>query len=271
MADEQQANTTVETDTQPEPVPSSEEQTPPSVEGAEAEPGRAVSKEPETDKEGLPEEVSDRTRREFDKLRKQLREERTKRLETEGAFNAMRPRTQPAAPANPDWMIDPESGTVDVNKLGQAWTNLEQRAARAEQSVNRYIEDTQKREAFKSHPELDSTSDNFDEDLHKRTRAFLFDSMMNPNDYQNKTLTYKEAADLAKGSLGKATEKAKAEGAKEAKEQLTPKEQASLEATGRSDKRNITSANLKDLEVRSRQAGRAGTDAIAERLKRSNL
>ena len=270
MADEPQAQNVPENDTQDAPMPSADQQTAQSGETTKDELNQAEAKVAEAEESNLPKDVKDRTRKEFEKLQRKYREERAKRLEVESAFSAMRPKTQPATSKKPDWMIDPDSGTVDVNKLSQAWTNLEQRAARAEQSVNRYIEDSQRREAVKAHPELDSRSDKFDEDLHKRTRAFLFDSMMHPDEYSNKTLTYKEAADLAKESTGKAVEQAKAEGAKQAKEQLTPKEQASLEATGRSDRRGSTE-KLEDLRVKSRYTSRDGDQAIAERLKRSKL
>lgn len=266
MADDPQAQNVPVKDTPDAPMPSADQQTGEPEGQAAVDSVKDVSVPDNTGE--LPESASERTKREFEKLRRELREERTKRLEKEGLFNAMRPPVAQPTPTKPDWLVDPDSQTVDVNKLHSKLTNAEQRATRAEMAVNNYIQEVQTREALAAHPELDSRSDKFDPELHRKTRAYIFDSMMNPDDYNGKTLTYKEAGDMAKGIGGKAREQAEIEGAKKAIETLTPKEQASLEAVGRSDRRADSLHSLSDLQTRSRQGD---DEAIVERLKRSKL
>ena len=87
--------------------------------------------------------------------------------------------------------------------------------------------------------------------------------MVNPQDYNNKQLSYKEAADLAKGVSSKVIAEAEKVGATKAIEGLTPKEQASLEATGRSDRRTEVS----DLDTLKQNTRRGDLGSIVERLK----
>ena len=101
--------------------------------------------------------------------------------------------------------------------------------------------------------------------MNKRNRAFALDSMIHPEDYSGKPLSFKEAADLAKSNLpAKKVEEVRKEAAKAAIEQLTPKEQASLEAVGSPDRRSQVEQPLEDLRFRSRKGDQ---DAIVERLK----
>ena len=69
---------------------------------------------------------------------------------------------------------------------------------------------------------------------------------------------------MVRGISSEAAEEAEKKGAKKAVEDLTPKEQASLEATGRSDQRSETVSSLEDLRQRSR---RGDLEAVVERLK----
>ena len=158
--------------------------------------------------------------------------------------------------------VDP-NGNIDINGLNNAIYSAQQRAANAEQTVQRWIEDQQTQEAHKAHPELNPNADKFDPVLHKKTRALLMDSMLNPGDYNGRALTYKQAADLAKGVTLQAIADAEKVGAQKAIENLTPKEQASLEATGRSDRRTQVDS-FESLRVRTRKGDKT---AIMERLK----
>ena len=74
----------------------------------------------------------------------------------------------------------------------------------------------------------------------------------------------KQAGDLLKTPSVTAVAEAKKEGAKEALEQLAPKEQASLDQVGSSNARTQTLENLEGLR---RQSRRGNSDAIMERLK----
>lgn len=276
MAEDTRANKEAEEDAQPEPMPSSDQQAADSVKSDVAAPSEEVSTQVKADDElQLPEGAPERTREEFDKLKqrnKRLKEELERKKRTESVFDSMRPQPEPAAPpaVSPEveQFIDPQTGYVDVGRLNQAMTQQRQEIAATRQQIQQYVEAEQEREAYKTYPELNpKVADKFDDAFYRRTRAVLMDSMVNPQDYGNRALTLKEAADEAKGSTGKVVEKAKKEGAKEAMEKLTPKEQASLEATGRSDRRAKveTGSSSEDLSVRTRYGDKA---AIAERLSK---
>jgi hypothetical protein len=220
--------------------------------------------------EGLPEDASERTKKEFEKLREDLRSERAKRIETERMFGQPQASTPQFFPNNQQFtqVYDPNTGLLNeqaLTDIQQKAFQAEQRAVKAEQAIANFQIEQQSREAYTAHPELDPKSRDFDEDLNKRTRAFALDSMIHPEDYSGKQLTFKEAADFAKQSLSpKTVEQAKKVAAQEAIEQLTPKEQASLEAVGSPDRRQQIESPLEDLKFRSRKGD---VDAIVERLK----
>ena len=220
--------------------------------------------------EGLPENVSERTRREFEKLRDDLRNERAKRVETERMFGQPQQTTPQFFPTQQPLtqVYDPNTGLLNeqaLNDIQLKSRQAEERATKAEQAVANFQIEQQSREAYAAHPELDPKSKGFDEDLNKRTRAFALDSMIHPEDYSGKQLSFKEAADLAKSALTpKKVEEVKKEAAQAAIEQLTPKEQASLEAVGNPGARQQIEQPLEDLKFRTRKGD---TDAIIERLK----
>lgn len=263
--DSTQANTSPVEATQEAPMPSADQKVPDAGQvDPEAASTNSEESSPTEAREGLPENVSERTRKEFERLREQLRLERQQRLYTQGVFNAV-PPAQPSAPVP---LYDPETGLLneqafdDVQQRARA---AEERAARAEQAISNLYEDQQKRETFSVHPELDPSSKSFNKDLHVATRRILMDSMVNPDDYGGKQLSFKEAADLAKGLPKTVVEQVKKEAVSEALEQLTPKEQASLEATGSPDRRSEVETPLPNLRERSRKGD---LDAIVERLKK---
>lgn len=252
---------------QPEPMPSSELTEPKKpTEGKPGESQESAGKPEEGKKLELPEDARERTKQEFEKLKGQLRNERQRRQQLEQTYGAQRPQQVPApAQKAVEEFIDPTTGEVDVAGLNKAIGDTQQRAVRAEQTVQGYIEQQQTREAYEAYPQLDSNADDFDKDFHRRTRALIFDSMMNPQDYGNKQLLYKQAADMAHEGTKKAVEKAEAKGAETALEQLTPKEQASLGAEGRSDRRKEATVNLETLKTETRRGKIAAT---MERLKK---
>lgn len=270
MADNPKAQEAPVTTTPAEPMPSSEQTTTevqPSqtaaVDESQVSAGTERTEVQEENSLELPEGASDRTREQFDKLKTQLRDERAKRVNTQSVFEQLRPSQPAMTQAQINQFVDPMTGNVDVNGLNQAIYSAQQRATNAEQTVQRWIEDQQTKEAFSAHSELNPQNSNFDRSLHNKTRALLLDSMVNPQDYNNKQLSYKEAADLAKGVSSKVIAEAEKVGATKAIEGLTPKEQASLEATGRSDRRTEVS----DLDTLKQNTRRGDLGSIVERLK----
>ena len=255
MADEPKADKKVESaETQQESMPDSDKTPSDSDVASPQGEGKA-----EQDAK-LPEGVKERTTEQFDKLKKQLREEKEKRLRLERVSQQINQTQIQTAPQKVDY-YNPETGEVDVGKLDNRIVNAEQGAARAEQQARRIIEENdqkQERVAYKAHPDLDPTRDEFNEDYQKAVVGYL------ANVYaEGKNMTLKQAADKVKGFSKGDLKKAEEQGATKAREQLTDKEQAAMEATGRSDRRQKVT-NLADLQQRTREGDKS---AVLERLK----
>ena len=262
MAEDTKGKKEPEKETQEAPVPSAEQKIPSSeVVGEEAGETQVT---PQEAKEGaLPEEASERTKREFEKLREQVREERTRREYFEAVFSSMQPQKQPEVVP----VIDPETGLPNEQVLTDIQKRAyesEQRATRAEQAIQGYLTEQENRAVYAQHPELNPSSDKFDKKLHTKVRSLLLDSMLNPGDYGSRQLGFMEAVELVKGESTSAAEEAKKEGAQEAMKQTESKEQASLEATGTSGRRTEIASDLEELKRRTRKGD---MNAVVERLK----
>lgn len=266
MAEDPKAKQEPEKEAPEAPVPSAEQKTTePEAVGEEA---KEITQPAEG--EALPEGASERTKREFEKVkqdrddyREQLREERARREYFETVFSSMQPQKQPEAPP----VIDAETGLpneqvlTDIQRRSQ---EAEQRAQRAEEAIQGYMAEQENRAVFAKYPELNPASDKFDRKLHAEVRSRLLDSMLNPNDYGGRQLGFLEAAEMVKGVAASAIEEAKKKGATEAMEQTESKEQASLEATGTSGRRTEIASDLEELKHRTRKGD---INAIVERLK----
>lgn len=255
MATDTRAQEDPEMTNQDAPMPSVEQTTPAPEGGAQPT-------------EGLPDEAKERTRREFDKLREDLRTERTRREYMETVFNSLQTKKQETPAAEPEPIYDPSTGLLNESVLSDVQKRTheaERRAKEAEQAVQNYLEMQEKRDAFEAYPTLNPEATDFNRDLHVATRQILLDSMMNPQDYGNKQLSFKDAAVLASKRLPNAFETAKQQGAQEALEQLTPKEQAAYEATGTSGRRGDLLEDLPELQDRTRKGD---LNAIVNRMNR---
>jgi hypothetical protein len=220
---------------QQEPMPSSDENATEQKQSEVAEQQEASEPLADGSEQELPESVSERTTREFEKLKEQLREERNKRLQYEQSLGSQ------SKGSNVKPLYDPETGLVDIealNDIQRRQMQAEERAGRAESTIANYIENVQTKEAVSAYPELDTKSNKHDKDFYRATRALLMDSMAYPEDYGGGELSYKEAADIAKKRMDKAdsqnTDKTaiSKEMAAVASERLASKEQASLGASG---------------------------------------
>lgn len=256
MTDDIRADEVVETQTPQEPMPSSDQIS------QEEEVVESVDQTDVSDDDlNLPEGVSERTALQFEKLRRQLAEEKAKH---QSPFDSMRPAYQPSATSQ---LYDPATGYIDANaleNLQKIALAAEQRAARTEKELQKRDEEEQTREALSAYPELDpKAGKKHDKTLYNLTSALILDSMVNPQKYGNKVLRYKEAADYVKGQSKSDLGRAEEAGMAKAIEQLTPKEQAALEATGRSDRRSSTMDHV-ELQERTRLNDYS---AIMERLK----
>jgi len=165
---------------------------------------------------------SDRTKSQFDKLldsnkrlydaNELLRQQLTQRaLSNEQFAPIQQPPIQAQQKVNvADFVeIDPTTGErfIDDKKLQLKIEDLNTKASNAESAVQRYIQtseqreiDRQNEEAFKAYPELNpSNVETHDVRFHNQTRALIYDSLINPQDYGGKPLSFKKAADFVKG------------------------------------------------------------------------
>lgn len=237
----------------------------------------------------LPAGTSERTGEQFDKLKESNRRlyEANQLLQQElERKKALEQQFQPVQQTVPQEQqpkieqfieTDPVTGEQFVNedRLKKAIGEAQNRATRAEQAVQSYIQQQQQREeqkqteeAYKAYPELNPRHDKFDTELTKKTRAFLLDSMVNPQEYSGRPLTFKEAADLAKQAFGSpvvpSAPQPKPADAQQGKE---VKQQASVETQGVSSQTQQANTapqeELDDLRNRSR---RGDLWAVAKRL-----
>jgi hypothetical protein len=178
---------------------------------------------------------------------------------------------------------DPTSGERYINdvKLQARIAELNDRASRAEEAVQRYVETSEQREierqnkeAFASYPELNPADPKHDVVFHNQTRAVIYDSVLNPQDYGGKPLSFKDAADYVRGQqtrLAEATstpqqeeEKKKAQEQQQAAQEL--KQQAAASPTGENQPQRTVAQDPKELE-RLKMATRLGDPtALATRL-----
>ena len=267
MIDDQ--GTTVPAGKQDAPMPSADQFPTTSAPAQEVAPQEVTSRD--QGESSLPDEASERTRQNFERMREkastfeqELKAERGRREYLESVFNSI---NQPKQVEAPTPIYDPETGLLNekvLTDVQRRTTEAEQRAQRAEAAVQGYLRQQEESEAFTAHPELKPDSKDFNKTLHNLTRSILTDSLLNPHEYNGKQLSFKEAADLAKNVSKPVIEQARQDGAKQALEQLTPKEQAALEATGTPTRRAEVNSNLADLQ----RGTRKGDDgSILERLK----
>lgn len=205
---------------------------------------------------GLPATAPDRTKEEFEKLlesNKRLYEANTLlRQEMEQArTRPQQPQVPQQRPAtqevNPNDFVerDPITGEayIDEKRLRARIEEIQQRAIKAEQTIQSYVKSSEEREierqnqeAFTAYPELEPGKEKFDATFHKQVRGILADSMFNPDDYSGRPLSFKEAADFVRAQYPKAqpASDATAEAEQRAQSQAAQalKEQVSTQATG---------------------------------------
>lgn len=259
--------TTTEATNSPEelqdsPMPSEEQSQ--LVETISSEVGTSEASQETDVSTNLPDGVSDRTAKEFEKLKKQLREERERRMSYESSFGRGAGVKQETVDDKP--LYDPKTGLVDVDALNDLQKQVRiarEQAEKADREQRSYVEKVQTQEALSVYPQLDPANDAFDESLHKATRAYLLDSMAYPESYGGHQLTYKQAADLAKGGFVNVPE-ATVSGLKE---------EASLGATGRPSQgvqRESSETQLQALRVGTRLGDKQSMIARLRALRQTS-
>ena len=167
-----------------------------------------------------PEQMKDRTRENFEKLldsnqrlyeqNEILRQEIHQRL-GQAAPQAQPQPAQPQAQPQSEWdfyEVDPKTGETYINRdrLNRTMKDIQERARRAEVTVQSYVKTAEEREierqnqeTYASYPELNPKGEKFDKQFHLQVQGLLYSSFIGPDQFGGKPLTFKEAASLVRG------------------------------------------------------------------------
>lgn len=288
-----QSKGTISTEEQklPSPMPSENQTT----DASPAEPKQGQAEGKGEDDLMLPENASERTREQFEKLKARLKEKEealakastTPKPEPEfdSVLDEFRlppnvQQTMPPVVETPNVsqqqvadiqrrFIDAE-GNVDINGLNNALLQAEANAKKAEQMAYKTqeqlakIEETrQVKEAHQAHPEIDPRSDKFDKKLYGLVRDRLLRNM-----YQGKNISLVDTVAEVKTDIGvqvKPDEVAQ-KAVSEYKEKQERRNQGPFEP-GRGAGRD-TASDAEDLRSRTM---RGDSSAVAERLKKLGI
>lgn len=238
---------------------------------SEAQPTEAQTPKTEVDQpksegesDGVESSMSEEQRRAFQEQRleiKRLKEEKQARLKSESAFQVFKPR--PAAnlaePVRVEDYTDPVTGEINRPAYNAAMEARQARieAARADQSFEERIDEYRAREKY---PDLFANPV-----IEKRIAAeWYFEKV------QGNNVTVSEIAESYAREFSKAVSKAEKVGAEKALEQVTPKEQAALQASSQTSapaQRVASEEELDRLRAQSRGVGGSAEEAIAARMK----
>lgn len=249
--------------------------------------------------------VQDRTREQFEKLLESnsklfeanevLRQELESRRETnQQPVPVQQPQIQ--TPVSQPQTVDPMD-FVETNPLtGERFINesrlksrideVNNEARKAVQAVKQFTQvaeqkeverqnreiERQNRETFAVYPELDpNAGERFNKTFSNNTRALIYDSLINPQDYGGKSLEFKEAADQVRAQYQGTTTMPgqQSEQQQQSHAAQTLKEQASLGANGQQpmERTNVNAnADLETLRLRTRMGGPDGMMALAQRI-----
>jgi len=235
--------------------------------------------------------VAGRTREQFDKLLESnsrlYEQNELMRKEMQDRLGGL-PQSAPAAPqpdrskapaANTDYdfyEVDPTSGETFINreKLNKYMKDIQEKANRAEVTVQNIVKTTEEREierqnteAYAVYPELKLGAEKFDASFYRQVRGTLTDSMLNAGEYGGRPLTFKEAADFVRGIAPGATPVAD-QGTSSANEGAALKEAGSAQVSSQHQQQiPLQDADeLRALQVATRYGS---TEALAERIKHS--
>ncbi len=208
----------------------------------------------QTQETTLPEGTKERTAREFEKLKEQLRFEREERR---------RLTEQSQLPPVYDPNTNYVNGEVLSSMQQEVYKNrAELDSLRRDQALRE--EERSKAEMLTAYPQLDPLAKNYDEGFDNLTASIWYHASIAPDRYGGKMLTFKEAADRAKQVTNKDLESARAQGAQQAIEQVTSKEQATLAGSGSTVRRNQVST---DTETLRKQTRSGNLDAMVARMR----
>jgi hypothetical protein len=177
--------------------------------------------------------------------------------------------------------IDPISGERAINedRLNARIVEINDRASRAEEAVQRYVETSEQREierqnkeAFNAYPELNPADPKHNVVFHNQTRAVIYDSILNPQDYGGKALNFKDAADYVQ------TQQARLVGAAQQSQVVAPtvqdqpqaalelKQQAAASPVGETPTQRTASVDDQELKALQKATRLGDPTALATRI-----
>lgn len=253
MADDTQRQDTAEEQAQQPPMPSGDEQ-----KGQEEDSSQQPAQEtgdsveaPAGDSEnlGLPDDSSDRTREQFEKLKQQLREAKAAAYRTQ-----QEPKTQPV-----EKLYDETTGLVNIKALEdlqQRTINAEKELQNMKASSEKTARDNETRDLFSAYPELKNPKTKEAKELFDESERIWMHSQAYPEKYGGMPLSQKQAADIAKTKMGGSKQPVK-----EDAQAAEAKEQASAGATGRPTQGVQESAQSEEVLEQQRLGTRVGDRA----------
>ena len=243
----------------------------------------------DTNKGELPEEVSERTRQQFEKLKKHNQELAAKLAEketqpVESVFDSFNPKVEAQAKAQDyDYLnqqqvsnianqfVD-QDGNVDINGLNNALTNANlqaqnavKEARQAREEIARWEENRQTKEAHVKYPQLDPLKkDKFDRDFYELVR----DRMVS-NFTKGVKKTFKEVAD----DISKVYHSTDNGTAEKAVAEYKQKQQARRQGPIEEGKGQppTDKATLEELRRDTRRGGGLNNPALDARLKKLGI
>jgi hypothetical protein len=236
---------------------------------------------------------NDRTREQFEKLLESnrrlfeanelLRQENERRRAMSSGINAPQSVTSNQQQVNTNDFVerDPITGEAYINeqRLRARIEELQNKANKAEQTVQNYIKtaenrevERQEKETYSAYPELNPNSKDFDSEFNRAVRATLTDSFYSVNEYGGKPLSFKEAADFVRKQFPKqkaqSSAEADAQAAAAAQAAQAGKEQGAAQAVSQPraqvQQQASDEAELDNLRYRTRYLN--DDKALAQRI-----
>lgn len=201
---------------------------------------------------------------------KRLKEELDKRQKSQSAFDNLYPQRSDAQTiqqaqnqygsqyVNINQYVDPNTGEFDAQSYNQA---VNSRIHQLEQRISQTDQERDEREAREAVPQLNpNDKDNYDPDFEERVaERWLYQN------YKGNSVTLKEIAlDLSKRE-NSTTKKARQQGAQQAMESLSEKEQASLDVAPQTSAR-ARQAQSQEERAQLRGRVRSGDEAALTRI-----
>lgn len=195
----------------------------------------------------LRDDVKQRTAEQFEKLKEQLRQTRDELFQVKNKVEK---------PSEDKPLYDKTTGLVDIDALEELRRDARE-AKKTVESLKKERSENEVLDLYSAYPELKNPKTPEAKELFDEAERYWLHSMSNPDKYNGKPLTQREAADLAKKRMTKT----------QPKEESESKIEASATASGKPSQGVARTTSQEDLE-RLRLGTRMGDkDSMIARLR----